>query len=440
MRKIALVGRPNVGKSTLFNALTKSRAAIVSETPGFTRDRHYGVVRRDARGLLLVDTGGLAGESAGVGGWVEAQTRCAIAEADLVCLVVSAADGLNAGDELLADELRKSGKPLWLVVNKTDGRDRAAAVAEFSPLGIAPGYCTAALSNRGIAPLLDGLLEQWGAACDAGRRGVRITFLGRPNAGKSTLVNHLLGDQRLVTCDEPGTTRDSIETPFTFAGRALTLVDTAGVRRRSRTGDGDEKLSVMKALENIFSADVAVLICDAGEGVTDQDASLAARVIEQGRALVIALNKWDLVGDDNGEGAVRRSVDTRLRFLDYIEVRRVSALHRRGLSGMLRAAVSAWDKAAVRVPTPECNRLLQAALSRHPPPATRGAIKLRYMHQGGSHPPHFVIHGSRVERLTQDYKRYLASYLRKQLHLTGTPVSLEFHAAPNPYAPRGRHL
>ncbi len=438
MRKIALVGRPNVGKSTLFNALTKSRDAIVSETPGFTRDRHYGVVRRESRGFLLIDTGGLAGESAAVGEWVEAQTRYAIAEADLVCLVVSAADGLNSGDEILAAELRKSGKPLWLVANKTDGRDRHAVAAEFSPLGVTPGFCTAALSNRGIALLLDGLLEQWGATCAAGRQCVRVTFLGRPNVGKSTLVNNVLGDERLVTCDEPGTTRDSIETPFTFAGRALTLVDTAGVRRRARVGDEDEKISVIKALENIFSADVAVLICDAGEGVTDQDANLAARVIEQGRALVIALNKWDLVGDDQPD--VRRSVDTRLRFLDYIEVRRVSALHRRGLSGLLRAAVSAWDKAAVRVPTPECNRLLQAALLRHPPSAGRGAIKLRYMHQGGSHPPHFVIHGSRVERLSQDYKRYLASYLRKKLRLTGTPVSLEFHATPNPYAPRGRRL
>ena len=439
MFKVALVGRANVGKSTLFNALTRSRAAIVSEMPGLTRDRHYGVVRRGSRGLLLADTGGVVGEDGAVAERVEEQTRVAVAEADLICFVVSAAEGLTPGDQILAAELRKCGKPSWLVVNKSDGRERAALTGEFAALGVAPVFHTSArrASSAGVASLARVLLEHGGEACAAvadGRR-VRVAFLGRPNAGKSTLINRLLQDDRLITCDAPGTTRDAIAVPFSFRGRALTLVDTAGVRRRARIGGRIEKLSVLKTLENIYSAGVAVLICDAGTGITDQDANLAARVVEHGRALVVALNKWDLVAA-SGEAEVRRGVDTRLRFLDYVEVRRVSALRGDGVGGLLRAAVAAWDQAAVRVPTPECNRLLRAALAHHPPPAVRGAVKLRYMCQGGSHPPHFVIHGSRVERLPPDYKRYLASYLRKELRLTGTPVSLEFHATPNPYAPR----
>ncbi len=437
MFKVALLGRANVGKSTLFNALTRSRAAIVSASPGLTRDRHYGVVRRDSRALLLADTGGIAGEDGAVAEPVEAQTRFAVAEADLVCLVVSAAEGVTPGDELLAAELRRCGKPSWLIVNKSDGRERGALVGEFAALGVAPVFCTSArrATSAGVGLLARELLGRGGEACAAAGHRVRVAFIGRPNAGKSTLINRLLQDERLVTCDEPGTTRDAIAVPFSFRGRALTLVDTAGVRRRARTSAGAEKISTLKTLENVYSAGVAVLMCDAGAGVTDQDANLAARVVEHGRALVVALNKWDLVAA-RGEAEVRRSVDTRLRFLDYVEVRRVSALRGDGVAGLLRAAVSAWDQASVRVPTPECNRLLQAALARHPPPAVRGAVKLRYMHQGGSHPPHFVIHGSRVHRLAPDYKRYLAAYLRKELRLTGTPVSLEFHATPNPYAPR----
>ena len=441
MFKVALVGRANVGKSTLFNALTRSRAAIVSETPGLTRDRHYGVVRRGARALLLADTGGIAGEDGAVAESVEAQARCAVAEADLVCFVVSAAEGLTPGDQSLAADLRKRGKPPWLIVNKSDGRERGALAGEFAALGVTPAFYTSArrASCGGVASLARQLFAHGGEACAAAadEQRVRVTFLGRPNAGKSTLINRLLRDQRLITCDEPGTTRDAIAAPFSFRGRALTLVDTAGVRRRARIGGDVEKISVLKTLESVYAAGVAVLICDAGVGVTDQDANLAARVVGHGRALVVALNKWDLVAAADA-AEVRRGVDTRLRFVDYVEVRRVSALRGDGVAGLLRAAVSAWDQAAVRVPTPECNRLLQAALARHPPPATRGAVKLRYMCQGGSHPPHFVIHGSRVERLSPDYKRYLASYLRRQLRLTGTPVSLEFHATPNPYAPRAR--
>ena len=449
MLKVALVGRTNVGKSTLFNRLTRKRDALVADEAGVTRDRRYGWVESAGKRWLLIDTGGLSGdESEGpiddaVVGQVAVQTEWAIAEADLICFVADAREGLTGADETVVQRLRRAGKQTWLVVNKTDGCDEHAAQAEFAPLGLASCFPTAAVHGRGVGALRDALAEQVALAPESSvglpSDGLRVAFLGRPNVGKSTLLNRLLGEERMLTDAAPGTTRDSIAAPFVFQGRDFVLVDTAGVRRRSKVSVGVEKFSVLKTLESIVLADVVVLVCSAADGVTTQDASLADKAVAAGRALVVAVNKSDLLGDDETRHKLERSLDLGLRFLRGVEVLKVSALRNQGMESLMRAVRRAHESALVQVPTPACTKLLRSAVERNPPPASSGArAKLRYAHQGGNRPPRFIVYGSRVDALPASYRRYLENFFRERLKLVGTPVLLEFRRTPNRFVrPQG---
>ncbi len=442
MLKVALVGRTNVGKSTLFNRLTRKRDALVADEAGLTRNRRYDCVEDAGKRWLLIDTGGLSGDESevrtddAVGEQVAAQTEWAIAEADLVCFVADAREGLTGADETVVQRLRRAGKQTWLVVNKTDGCDEHAAQAEFSALGLAPCFPTAAVHGRGVGALRDALTEQAAQVKDDAvafsSDGLRVTFLGRPNVGKSTLVNRLLGEERVLTDASPGTTRDSVAVPFVFQGRDFVLVDTAGVRRRRKVETGVEKFSVLKTLESIVLADVVVLVCSTADGITTQDASLADRAISAGRALVVAVNKSDLLGGAETRSRLERSLDLGLRFLRGVEVIKTSALRNRGMKSLMRAVRCAHESALVQVPTPTCTKLLRTAVEQNPPPASSGArAKLRYAHQGGNRPPRFIVHGSRVDALPASYRRYLENFFRERLNLVGTPVRLEFRRTPN---------
>ena len=442
MLKVALIGRANVGKSTLFNQLTRSRDAVVADEAGLTRDRHYGYVGDGRKRWLLIDTGGLGGggrgEDAEVTEQVAAQTEWAIAEADLVCFVTSAREGLTGADETTMRRLRRAAKPTWLVVNKMDGCSEHAA-AEFSALGLASCFQTVATHGRGIGALRDALTEyaarlpgDFDALDEDQSGGLRVTFLGRPNVGKSTLVNRLLGEDRVLTGSVPGTTRDSIATPFVFEADHFVLVDTAGVRRRGKVNDRVEKFSALKTLENVMLADVVVLVCDAADGITTQDKTLADRAVSAGRALVVAVNKRDLVGDDEARYRLERSRDLNLRFLRGVEVIEVSALLNRGMKRLMRAVCRAHESAHVHVATPKCTRLLRSAVEQSQPPMVSGGrAKLRYAHQGGTCPPRFIVYGSRVDDLPASYRRYLENFFRGRLNLVGTPVVFEFRRTLN---------
>ncbi len=438
MLKVALIGRTNVGKSTLFNRLTRSRDAIVADDAGLTRDRHYGCVESAGRRWLLIDTGGLTddahGMDAAVTEQVAAQSEWAVAEADLVCFVADAREGLTGADETVVQRLRRAGKPTWLVVNKTDGCDEHVVTAEFASLALAPAFQTAAVQGHGVGALRSALAQQAEHRPDdlETTGGVRVTFLGRPNVGKSTLLNRLLGEERTLTGAAPGTTRDSIAAPFTFNGRDFVLVDTAGVRRRSKVDARVEKFSVLKTLESVMLADVVVLVCDAADGVTSQDAALAGRAVAAGRALVVAVNKNDLLGDDQSRRKLERSRDLGLHFLRWAEVVTLSALLNRGMKRLMNAVCNACESARARVPTPRCTRLLLSAVERNQPPMVPGGrVKLRYAHQGGTRPPRFIVYGARVNGLPASYRRYLENFFREQLKLVGTPVVFEFRRTPN---------
>ena len=434
MKKLALVGYPNVGKSSLFNALSHKRDAIVAASPGLTRDRQYGVVEHEGRSCIIIDTGGLSDENE-MDQLIAVQTHKAITEADAVALIVDASQGLTPFDQSLATQMHKTGKNLWLIVNKTDKQSEAYYQSEFLSLGIQPCFYTAASKRRGTRILLEAIATELGEPLlrksDPSR--IHLAIIGRPNVGKSTLVNALIKEQRILTSSTPGTTRSAISVPFSFGGQNFSLVDTAGIRRRSKLKDDVEKFSVAQSLEHIVMGDVALLVCDASEGITDQDAHLAMHAIEQGCALVIALNKYDLVNTANTT-YLKRSLDTRLRFLDYIEHYRISALKGTGLSATMKAIVRAYRNACIKIPTAECNRVLKAALARHSPPLVKNRrIKPRYICQAGELPPRFIVSGGRVDCLPQHYKRYLASYIRRCFKLKGTPISLEFHPTRNPY-------
>ncbi len=442
MLKVALVGRTNVGKSTLFNRLTRRRDAIVADEAGLTRDRRYGCVESDGRRWLLIDTGGLTAgvheADAAVAEQVAAQTEWAIAEADLVCFITNAREGLTGADETAVQRLRRAGKPTWLVVNKMDGCAEHTA-AEFASLGLAACFQTAAVHGRGVGALLRALSEQaahhpddFSELAAHSPDSVRVAFLGRPNVGKSTLINRLLGEERVLTSAVPGTTRDSIAVPFVFGGEQFVLVDTAGVRRRSKVDARVEKFSVLKTLESVMLADVVVLVCDAADGITTQDAALADRAISAGRALVVAVNKQDLLSDDEARYKLERSRDLGLRFLRGVEVLELSALLDRGTKRLMRAVRRAHESAHVHVPTPQCTRLLKSAVQHNAPAMVSGGrVKLRYAHQGGTCPPRFIVHGSRVNDLPASYRRYLENFFREQLKLVGTPVVFEFRRTPN---------
>ncbi|HHM05096.1 MAG TPA: ribosome biogenesis GTPase Der [Gammaproteobacteria bacterium] len=440
---IALVGRPNVGKSTLFNCLTRSRTALVADRPGLTRDRIYGGGKVGGRSYIVVDTGGLSGAEAGIDGLMAAQSRQAMAEADVILFLVDGAAGLTAADELIADTLRRLGKPVFVVVNKTEGQAPQLVVAEFQALGLGAPAAIAAAHNRGVAPLMERVLATLPAAPedeDEADSGIRVAVAGRPNVGKSTLVNRLLGEERVVVCDEAGTTRDSIHVPFDKDGRRYTLIDTAGVRRRARVADAIEKFSVIKTLQALEAAHVVVLVLDARAGLATQDLTLAGMIVDSGRALVIAINKWDGLSPRQRQ-QVKDDIDRRLPFLDFATRYTISALHGTGVGELFDSVARAYDAAMRQFPTPRLTRLLEDAVAHNPPPLARGhRVKLRYAHQGGRNPPLIVIHGTRTAALPAAYRRYLANVFRTHLQLMGTPVRLEFKTGANPYAGRRNKL
>jgi GTP-binding protein len=448
---IALVGRPNVGKSTLFNSLTRTRNALVADVPGLTRDRQYGLGQRGSGPYVVVDTGGLTGEEEGLSGLVARQVWRAIEEADAVLLLVDGRAGLTATDEEIAGQLRRAGKPVHLVINKAENRDPHLLGAEFHALGLDRLHVIAAIHNQGVETLMEEVLAALPAPVEAGEAGeepaaepeaaIRLTVVGRPNVGKSTLVNRLLGEDRMLACDLPGTTRDSVAVPFERDGQRYVLVDTAGVRRRSRIGEVVEKFSVIKALQAIEQSHVVVLVLDARQGVSDQDASLLGLILDSGRALALAVNKWDRL-DPDIRTQVRRDLDRRLGFLDFARIHFISALHGTGVGELLGSVQEAYAAATRKLSTPELTRILEEALVAHQPPLVHGhSIKLRYAHQGGQNPPLIVIHGNRVEHVPETYRRYLAGVYRKRLNLWGTPIRVEFRSGENPYhsaSSRGR--
>lgn len=436
---LALVGRPNVGKSTLFNCLTGSRAALVSDFPGLTRDRHYGSGRLGGRPYIVIDTGGLSGEREGIDEKMAQQVSQAIAEADRVLFLVDARAGLTGADETIAQQLRASGKPLSLVVNKSERMNPALAASEFAALGIADVHCIASAHGEGVATMMRALLgeappeETEGDDADD---GIRIALIGRPNVGKSTLANRILGEERMLTFDAPGTTRDSIFLPFERDGRRYTLIDTAGVRRRSRVHETIEKFSIIKTLQAIDAAHVVLLVLDARQGIGEQDARLLGHAVESGRALVVAVNKWDGLDHDERE-EIRSTLERKLSFIDYATVHFISALHGSGVGHLFESIDRAHEAAGKSLSTPQLTRLLHAAVERHAPPLVHGRrIKLRYAHQGGHHPPVIVIHGNQTEATPDSYRRYLEGWFRDALNLSGTPVRIELRTAANPYKGR----
>ncbi len=436
---VAIVGRPNVGKSTLFNRLTGRRDALVADEPGLTRDRQYASARLAGRTFIAVDTGGLTDGASGIDPLIAAQAGQALGEAHAVLFLVDGREGLNAADEAVAVRLRRLGRPVHLVVNKTEGLAPAEAAAEFHALGLGAPWAISSAHGRGVRALMEAVLAPWPETPEAppgDEEGVRIAVVGRPNVGKSTLVNRMVGAERVLAYDQPGTTRDSIQVPFRRDGRPYVLVDTAGVRRRSRVGEGIEKFSVIKILQAIEAAHVAVLLVDAREGVTDQDAHLLGHVLDAGRALVIAANKWD--GLDPGQrDKTRRDLERRFAFVDFASVHLISALHGTGVGHLFEAVDRAHAAATAKLSTPVLTRLLQEAVSAHPPPLVQGRrIKLRYAHQGGSNPPVVVVHGNQTAALPESYRRYLVRHFRQALDLEGTPVRVELRTGENPY--RGR--
>ena len=437
---IALIGRPNVGKSTLFNVFTRSRDAIVADQPGLTRDRQYGVGERNGKTFIVVDTGGLGGDRQDLDELMERQTRIAIDEADEILFLVDARDGLGAGDRLIADLLRKSGKTCRLVINKTDGADPDQAQAEFYALGFDELYTISAAHRKGTGVLLDRVLEDYPARAQEAPadEGPSIAVIGRPNVGKSTLINRLLGEERLVAFDQPGTTRDTIAVPFERRGKHYTLIDTAGVRRRGKVREAVEKFSVIKALEAIERSQVVILVIDAQEGLTDQDLTLLGHVLESGRALVIAINKWD--GLDSEQRDENRSrLDRRLVFVDFAARHFISARHGTGVGELMSSVDQAWDSARRDLNTRLLTDLLEEAVFRHAPPLHHGRrIKLRYAHQGGRNPPVIVVHGNQTQHLPDAYLRYLGKFFTTRLKLRGTPLRIELKSGKNPFAGKKR--
>ncbi len=438
---IALVGRPNVGKSTLFNALTRTRDALVADLPGLTRDRRYGYLRIQGRDVVAVDTGGLVDEGDPISRLVSDQAGLAIEESDVVVLVLDARAGLTGADERIAERLRRRGKPILLAANKIDGLDETVGPAEFHALGLGEPIPIAALHRRGIGRITAALVEMFPpdeVQAPPPRRGdgTRVSIIGRPNTGKSTLVNRLAGDTRVLTHDMPGTTRDSVEVPFEHGGRRYVLIDTAGIRRRARVSEAVEKFSIVKSLEAIAGSDVAIVLLDADTGLSDQDASLLGLVLDGGRASVVAINKWDLAVSEE-RGALRADARRRFAFAPYCPVCRISALHGAGLDALMRRVDACHRSAFATLSASRLTRELESAVEHMPPPLVRGRrIKLRYAHQGGSNPPVIVVHGNQTDLVPASYRRYLAGRFRAAFALLGTPLRIEFRTGENPF--RGR--
>ncbi|MDX1251268.1 MAG: ribosome biogenesis GTPase Der [Gammaproteobacteria bacterium] len=431
---IVLVGRPNVGKSTLFNRLTHSRAALVADQPGLTRDRIYGAGKVGDRPYIVVDTGGLSGERGEMDGLMASQAQLAMEESDVILFLVDGRSGMSAADEMIAGRLRQLGKPVYLVLNKSEGLHAAIAGAEFQALGLGQPWAVSAAHGDGVTRLMDAVLATLPAVKEEeAEPGIKVAVVGRPNVGKSTLVNRILGEERVLAFDQPGTTRDSIYVPYEHAGRRYTLIDTAGVRRRHKVFEAIEKFSVVKTLQAIEDAHVIVLVLDARDGVTDQDASLAGFILESGRALVMAINKWDGLDADQ-RAHVKREIERKLSFLNFAVRHFISALRGTGVDTLLPAVDRAYQCASQKLSTPQLTRLLADLTVQHAPPLVRGRrIKLRYAHQGGQNPPLIVIHGNQVESVPASYRRYLTNAFRATLKLEGTPLRIEFKGSENPY-------
>ncbi len=441
---VAIVGRPNVGKSTLFNALTRTRDALVADMPGVTRDRQYGISKVGSVPCLLVDTGGLVSNAEGIDYLTAKQVHQAIDEAQLVLFVVSARDGLMAEDKEIASLLRKSSRKVILVANKVDGLDADTAMADFASLGMGELLPVAAAHRRGLDTMMqrvDRLLPGVPESPEEEETDrLRLAIVGRPNVGKSTLVNRLLGEERVLAFDQPGTTRDTISTLLERDGQPYELIDTAGVRRRSKVTEVVEKFSIIKALQAIDRAHVVVLMLDANEGLTDQDTTLLGHVLTQGRALVIALNKWDGLDPDHRK-RVKSEMDRKLTYVDWAQRVTLSALHGSGIQELMNAVQLAFRSALADLSTPELTRVLKSAFEAHQPPMKHGrTAKLRYAHSGGKLPPRIVIHGSRTDTVPDSYRRYLVNRFIKHFKLKGTPVFIDFRDSDNPYKDRKNKL
>jgi GTP-binding protein len=434
---VALVGRPNVGKSTLFNRLTNSRDALVADIAGLTRDRLYGEGRHGEQRFIVIDTGGINGGEEGLDEIMVGQSLQAIEEADIVMLLVDARQGVTPGDEFIVKHLRKQQKVVMLVVNKTDGLDQDQVLSDFYGLGFPAMHAIAASQGRGVLKLLDSALEHFPAVAEASPdehpTSIRIAIAGRPNVGKSTLVNRMLGEERVVVYDQPGTTRDSIYIPFERRNRHFTLIDTAGIRKRGKTTELVEKFSVVKSLQAIQDAHVVILLLDAREGIVEQDLHLLGYVLETGRALVIALNKWDGM-DEYAKDSVKEVIRRRLTFVEFARIHFISALHGTGVGNLFDSVVAAHESAFKTISTSKLNQTLERIQAGHAPPLINGRrIKLRYAHVGGHNPPRFIIHGKQTDELPDSYVRYLEKNFRKLLKLEGTPIRIELRNDENPF-------
>jgi len=433
---IALVGRPNVGKSTLFNVLTRSRDALVADFSGLTRDRKYGHASFNENTYIVIDTGGLSGESEELDEQMAKQTLLAIDESNLVLFMVDGRAGLTPGDEGIAKQLRRLGKDVQLVINKTDGIDAEQAETDFAKLGFTNVFSIAASHKRGVNQLIENVLETWPSwhTDIDNHKGVRVAIVGKPNVGKSTLVNRMLGEERVVAMDMPGTTLDSIYIPFEHNGREYTLIDTAGVRRQKKVKESVEKFSVIKTLQSIDQSNVTIIMIDAREGISDQDLHLLGYTIDSGRGLIIAINKWDGM-DEYDKERIKEDLERRLSFVQFAEIFFISALHGSGVGVLYKAINKAYASATKNLSTSELTRILDNAVQAHQPPNVRGRrIKLRYAHQGGMNPPIIVIHGNQTDLLPKSYVRFLMNYFIDVLRLKGTPMRLEFKTGSNPFA------
>lgn len=440
---IALVGRPNVGKSTLFNRLTRSRAALVADYPGLTRDRHYGEGKMGDRPFLVIDTGGFEPVvKEGVLQEMAKQTKQAVAEADVVVFIVDGRQGITPHDKAITDYLRRCARPVILAVNKAEGMKYTAVVADFYELGLGEPLVISSAHGDGVYTLLDEALKKVPQALQepedevqAEQSSIRLAIVGRPNVGKSTMINALLGEDRVIAFDLPGTTRDAIEIPFERDGKHYTLVDTAGLRKRGKVFQAIEKFSVVKTLQAISEANVVLLLLDARQDISEQDAHIAGFVLESGRALVVGINKWDGLSPDKRK-EIRSEVERKLHFLSFAKFHYVSALKATGIASLMRSVDAAYAAAMAKLPTPRLTRVLEEAVAHQQPPRRQGSIrpKLRYAHQGGQNPPVIVIHGNSLENVGDDYRRYLEKHFRDAFSLVGTPLRIEFRSGKNPFA------
>lgn len=439
---IALVGRPNVGKSTLFNRLTRTKNALVADFSGLTRDRQYGEASYQGKPFVLVDTGGIGVEDIAVDDLMSKQSLHALDEASLVLFIVDGRTGVTPVDLDVADRLRRLGKKVFIVVNKVDGLDSDVACADFVSLGFADIFPISATHGRGISQLLNDVCVDFAnhEVDEEPDDKIKISFIGRPNVGKSTLINRILGEERVVVYDMPGTTRDSIEIPFTRDEQDYILVDTAGIRRRARVNEKIEKFSIIKTLQAIKQSNVCVMLVDGQEGLTEQDLHLLGIIVEEGKGLVIAVNKWDGLDEDHKE-QVQANVGRRLNFAKFAKIKYISALHGSGVGLLFKDILQAYRSAMLDLSTPRLTKLLNELTSKHEPPLVRGRrIKLRYAHAGGHNPPLVVIHGNQVNSLPDSYKRYLQNSISAELGLVGTPLQLEFKGNENPFKDRKNTL